>query len=81
MDFKPLELALKVALIRAPHVMNTPQAKPQLRLPNWALAGLLAALVGGTYFSSFTRVSKDDLQRELERELQEEAAKQQRANQ
>lgn len=45
-------------------------------LPNWAVAGLLAVLVGGTYLTSFRRISSDDLERELARELEEEAQKQ-----
>jgi hypothetical protein len=55
-----------------------PKVRPQFRVPNWAFAALLAALVGSTYFSAFTRVTHDDLSRELQRELDEEAAKQQR---
>ena len=54
------------------------RVRPSLRIPNWALAGFLAAVVGGTYLSAFTRVSHDDLDKELQRELDEEAAKQQK---
>ena len=31
-------------------------------LPNWALAGVLAALVGGTYFYSIKAVGDDSAQ-------------------
>lgn len=51
------------------------------KVPNWALAGLLAVFVGGTYFKAINRVTSDDLERELERELEEEARRQQREQQ
>ena len=56
--------------------MNPP--KRGTKLPNWAVAGLLAVLVGGTYLSSLGRVSTDDLEKELQRELEEEARQQAR---
>lgn len=45
-------------------------------LPNWALAGLLAVFVGGSYLTIIKRVSDNDLEKELERELVEEARRQ-----
>lgn len=44
------------------------------RAPNWAVAGLLASFVAGTYYYSMRAVSVDDVGRELEIE----AAKQEK---
>ena len=48
------------------------------RVPSWALAGLLAVFVGGSYFTIIKRVSNDDLEKELEREIAEENRRQAR---
>lgn len=45
-------------------------------VPNKLLAGLLAVFVGGSYFTIIKRVSSDDLERELERELEDENRRQ-----
>ena len=50
-------------------------------VPNWALAGLLAVFVGGSYFTIIRRVSSNDIERELERELEEENRRQLREEQ
>jgi len=42
-------------------------------LPSWALAGLLAAFAGATYFYSARSVSVSELSAELEREAQRQA--------
>jgi hypothetical protein len=47
---------------------------PAKVLPNWALAGVLAAFVGGTYFYSMHAVGTDDLRAELEAENKRQAA-------
>lgn len=54
----------------------SPATRSSGRVPNWALAGLLAVFVGGSYFQVIHRVSQDDLDEELERELEEELRRQ-----
>lgn len=46
------------------------------RRANLTIAGLLATFVGGTYYNIISRVSRDDLELELQRELAEEASRQ-----
>ena len=48
-------------------------------VPNWALAGLLGVFVAGSYFTIFNRVSSNDLEKELERELLQENRRQSKA--
>lgn len=50
----------------------------RIPLPNWAVAGLLAVFVGSTYLQTFRRVSVDDLDAELDREIEQEAKRQER---
>lgn len=46
-------------------------------LPSWVVGGLLAAFVGSTYLSTIRRVGgEDELEKELLRELAEEAKRQ-----
>ena len=54
----------------------TPLQPTTKLLPNWALAGLLGAFVGGTYYYSLRAVG-DDSGQEMEREF----ARQQKAAQ
>lgn len=44
----------------------------QTLLPNWAIASLLAGVVGFTYFYSIRAVSNDDLDQEISRQLQQQ---------
>ena len=53
-----------------PRVVLEPTTK---LLPSWALAGLLAAFAGATYFYSARSVSVSELSAELEREAQRQA--------
>lgn len=53
-----------------PRIVLEPTTK---LLPSWALAGLLAAFVGATYFYSARSVSVSELSAELEREAQRQA--------
>lgn len=55
------------------HAVGTATSR---RVPNWAVAGLLAVFVGGSYFTIIKRVSSDDLEKELEREILEEYRRQ-----
>lgn len=60
--------------------MADPQIRPRLGgrtvslpmplkiLPNWAVAGILTAFVGATYYSSMHAVGTDDMTQELQRE-------------
>ena len=41
---------------------------PKKYLPNWAVAGILTAFVGATYYSSMHAVGTDDMTQELQRE-------------
>lgn len=50
----------------------------RIPIPNWAVAGLLTVFVGSTYFQTFRRVSIDDLDAELEREIEQEIKRQER---
>ena len=43
-------------------------------LPNWAVAGVLAAIVGGTYWFSVQAASPADATAELVREAERQAA-------
>lgn len=52
--------------VSCPHLM--PLAKPRAYLPNWAVAGILAGFVGGTYWFSMRAVGSDDLEKELAKE-------------
>jgi hypothetical protein len=54
-----------------------PQQKPPL--PSWVVAAGLAVFVAGTYYSTFRRVGGGDLEKELERELEEEARRQEKS--
>jgi predicted metal-dependent hydrolase len=45
--------------------------------PNWLLAGALAAFVGATFYRTVNRVSTDDLEKELDREIKQEERRQQ----
>ena len=56
--------------------MNAAAGRPARRKANLAIAGVLAAFVGGTYYNIISRVSRDDLEEELQRELLQEARKQ-----
>ena len=56
--------------------MNAAAGRPASRKANLAIAGVLAAFVGGTYYNIISRVSRDDLEEELQRELLQEARKQ-----
>ena len=47
---------------------------PRKILPNWAVAGLLTAFVGATYYSSMHAVGSDDMTQELQREAARQAA-------
>ena len=53
-----------------PRIVLEPTTK---LLPSWALAGLLAAFAGATYFYSARSVSVSELSAELEREAQRQA--------
>lgn len=53
-----------------PRVVLEPTTK---LLPSWALAGLLAAFAGATYFYSAKSVSVSELSAELEREAARQA--------
>lgn len=57
-------------------MVASPVAAASRGVPNWALAGLLAVFVGGSYFTIIKRVSSDDLDKELEREIAEEVRRQ-----
>lgn len=54
-----------------------PLQKPPL--PSWVVAAGLAVFVAGTYYSTFRRVGGGDLEKELERELEEEARRQEKS--
>ena len=56
--------------------MNAAAGRSASRKANLAIAGVLAAFVGGTYYNIISRVSRDDLEEELQRELLQEARKQ-----
>lgn len=56
--------------------MQAAAGRQASRKANLAIAGLLTVFVGGTYFNILSRVSRDDLEAELQRELEEEARKQ-----
>ena len=56
--------------------MNVAAGRRVSRKANFAIAGLLAVFVGGTYYNIISRVSHDDLEAELHRELKAEARKQ-----
>jgi hypothetical protein len=52
-----------------------PQLEPTVKLlPNWALAGVLAAFVGGTYWYAVQAASPADAAAELVREAERQAA-------
>ena len=51
-------------------------ARQVSRKANFAIAGLLSIFVGGTYYNILSRVSRNDLEEELHRELESEARKQ-----
>ena len=53
-----------------PRIVLEPTTK---LLPSWALAGLLAAFAGATYFYPARAVSVSELSAELEREAQRQA--------
>jgi hypothetical protein len=56
--------------------MNAGKGSRVSRKANIAIAGLLAVFVGGTYYNIISRVSHNDLEEELHRELEAEARKQ-----
>ena len=56
--------------------MNSGTGRRVSRKANFAIAGLLAVFVGGTYYNIIRRVSHNDLEAELQRELEAEARKQ-----
>lgn len=60
------------------HLMIPTVGGPAKKLAknNWFIGGLLTIFVGGTYLSTIRRVSSDDLEKELERELEEEDRRQ-----
>ena len=66
-QFSPLAAAGKPT---NPRVVLEPTTK---LLPSWALAGLLAAFAGATYFYSARSVSVSELSAELEKEAQRQA--------
>lgn len=47
---------------------------PKKVLPNWAVASILTAFVGATYYSSMHAVGSDDMTQELQREAARQAA-------
>ena len=47
---------------------------PKKYLPNWAVAGILTAFVGATYYSSMHAVGTDDVTQELQREAARQEA-------
>lgn len=47
---------------------------PRKVLPNWAVATLLTAFVGATYYSSMHAVGSDDMTQELQREAARQSA-------
>lgn len=63
--------------VAAPRAMSLPM--PRKVLPNWAVATVLTAFVGATYYSSMHAVGSDDMTQELQREAarQDAAEKQQ----
>ncbi len=56
--------------------MNAAVGKQASRKANLAIAGFLAVFVGGTYYNIISRVTHNDLEEELQRELLQEARKQ-----
>ena len=69
------------------HIMSEPQVRaraapgrivtlpvPKKILPNWAVAGILTAFVGATYYSSMHAVGTDDVTQELQREAARQEA-------
>ena len=54
--------------------MPVQPATPRKLMPNWALAGLLTAFVGGTYLYSMHAVGTEDLAAELHAESDRQAA-------
>ena len=58
--------------IGAPRVMSLPM--PKKVLPNWAVATILTAFVGATYYSSMHAVGSDDMTQELQREAARQVA-------
>ena len=47
---------------------------PKKVLPNWAVATILTAFVGATYYSSMHAVGSDDMTQELQREAARQVA-------
>lgn len=59
---------------RAAPVRNLSWPMPKKILPNWAVAGILTAFVGATYYSSMHAVGSDDMTQELQREAARQEA-------
>ena len=59
---------------RAAPVRNLSLPMPKKILPNWAVAGVLTAFVGATYYSSMHAVGSDDMTQELQREAARQEA-------
>lgn len=74
-------LAIAQAIAQAIHRGRTRRMAPQQKppLPSWVVAAGLAVFVAGTYYSTFRRVGGGDLEKELERELEEEARRQEKS--
>ena len=56
----------------APRSVSLPM--PKKILPNWAVATIMTAFVGATYYSSMHAVGSDDMTQELQREVARQAA-------